>query len=290
MKEDFESRQSQSELGLLVAKSNRKLLISLICAAGACSIITVFGAMSEEGTLYWDVLAIVTSGSALVVSLQVINRQKTRGLFPRLYASLGVALALWFTAEVVWAYFEIVVGIETPFPSVADAFWLVGYVPFFYFLYGINKHFLGMSKSMSLPVLGLSSIGFVLLGNVLFSINQAADLTSQDGILSYIIGSAYPIGDMFLIVPAIAAFVQLRKGKLTSTPWAFIVIAVIVFVIGDIGFAYSTSIVAMQNIVWVWNPLYNVGDIAIASSLFWHKAFFTIDEKKLLKVWQEKNR
>ena len=273
-----ESRQSQfhSELSGLVAKSNRKLLISLICAAIACSTITV--------------LAVVASGSAFVLSLQVIYRQKTKGLFPRLYASLGLALALWFTAEVIWAYYEVVVGIETPFPSLADAFWLAGYVPFFYFLVGILKHFLGMSKSMLFPLLAMSSIGFVLLGNILFSLYQSADLTSREGIISYVIGSAYPVADMFLIVPAAAAFLQLRTGKLTFTPWAFIVIATILFIIGDIGFAYSTSIPEMADMVWLWNPLFNLGDIAIASSLFWHKSFFTIDEKKLIKAWQEKNR
>jgi hypothetical protein len=287
-----ESRQSQfhSELSGIVAKSNRKLLISLICAAIACSTITVLGVQNGEGTLYSNVLAVVASGSAFVLSLQVIYRQKTKGLFPRLYASLGLALALWFTAEVIWAYYEVVVGIETPFPSLADAFWLAGYIPFFYFLVGILKHFLGMSKSMLFPLLAMSSIGFVLLGNILLSLYQSADLTSQEGIISYVIGSAYPVADMFLIVPAAVVFFQLRKGKLTFTPWAFIVIATIVFIIGDIGFAYSTSIAEMADMVWVWYPLYNLGDIAIASSLFWHKSFFTIDEKKLIKAWQEKNR
>lgn len=287
-----ESRQSQfhSELSGIVARSNRKLLISLICAAIVCSTITVLGALSGEGTLYSNVLAVVASGSAFVLSLQVIYRQKTKGLFPRLYASLGLALALWFTAEVIWAYYEVVVGIETPFPSLADAFWLAGYIPFFYFLVGILKHFLGMSKSMLFPLLAMSSIGFVLLGNILFSLYQSADLTSQEGIISYVIGSAYPVADMFLIVPAAAAFLQLRTGKLTFTPWAFIVIATILFIIGDIGFAYSTSIPEMADMVWLWNPLFNLGDIAIASSLFWHKSFFTIDEKKMIKTWQEKNR
>lgn len=287
-----ESRQSQfhSELSEIVARSNRKLLISLICAAIACSTITVLGVLNGEGTLYSNVLAVVASGSAFVLSLQVIYRQKTKGLFPRLYASLGLALALWFTAEVIWAYYEVVVGIETPFPSLADAFWLAGYIPFFYFLVGILKHFLGMSKSMLFPLLAMSSIGFVLLGNIFFSLYQSADLTSQEGIISYVIGSAYPVADMFLIVPAAAAFLQLRTGKLTFTPWAFIVSATILFIIGDIGFAYSTSIPEMADMVWLWNPLFNLGDIAIASSLFWHKSFFTIDEKKLIKAWQEKNR
>lgn len=61
-------------------------------------------------------------------------------------------------------------------------------------------------------------------------------------------------------------------------------------VIADIGFTYSTSVAEMADMLWVWNPLYNVGYIAIASSLYWHKSFFTIDEKKLKKAWQEKNR
>lgn len=290
MTEETRPSQFHSELSEIVAKSNKKLLISLICAAVACGTITVLGELNGEGSLYSNVLAVVASGSALILSVQVMYRQKTKGLFPRLYVSLGLALALWFTAEVIWAYYETIVGIETPFPSLADAFWLAGYVPFFYFLVGINKNFLGMSKSMFLPLLTMSSIGFVLLGNILLSIYQAADLTSEDGITSYIVGSAYPLADMFLVVPAIAAFIQLRKGKLTFTPWAFIVIATIVFIIGDIGFAYSTSITEMADMVWVWNPLYNVGDIAIASSLFWHKSFFTIDEKKLERAWQEKNR
>lgn len=289
MTEDSRQSQIRSDLSGIVAKSNKKLLITLICAAVVCSTITVLGVLNGEGTLYSNVLAVAASGSAFFLSLQVIYRQKTNGLFPRLYASLGLALALWFTAEAIWAYYEVVVGIETPFPSLADAFWLAGYIPFFYFLVGILKHFLGMSKSMLFPLLAMSSIGVVLLGNILLSLYQSADLTSQEGIISYTIGSAYPVADMFLIVPAAAAFYKLRTGKLTFTPWALIVVATILFIIGDVGFAYS-SIAEMADMALVWNPLYYLGDIAIASSLFWHKSFFTIDEKKLIRAWQEKNR
>ena len=146
MTEETRPDQFPSELSVIVAKSNRKLLISMICAAVACSTLTVLGALKGEETLYSNVLGVVASGSAFTLSLQVIYRQKTKGLFPRLYASLGLALALWFAAEVVWAYYEIVVGVETPFPSLADVLWLAGYIPFFYFLVGIIKHFLGMSK------------------------------------------------------------------------------------------------------------------------------------------------
>jgi hypothetical protein len=262
----------------------------VICAAIASISITILGTQNSEASLYSNALGVVASASAFVLALQVVLRQKLKGLFPRLYASLGLGLALWFAAEVIWAYYEVVAGMETPFPSIADAFWLAGYVPFFYFLVGVNRHFAGMKKSMTIPLLFMSSIAFVLLGNILFSIYQAADLISQDGIISYIVGSAYPVVDMILVVPAIAAFIQMRKGKLTFTPWAFIVVATILFIIGDIGFSSSISIAELTDTVWVWNPFYNVGYIAIASALFWHRSFFTIDEKKLEKMWQEKNR
>ena len=270
--------------------SRNKMFIGLIGAAIAFSALTVLAPISGDRVFYSDVLAVIASGSAFALCIQVIYRQKLKELFPRLYASLGLGLGLWFIAELIWAYYELVGGIEIPFPSVADGFWLAGYIPFAYFLIGILRNFLGISKSLFLPVLLSSSVGIVLLGNILLSIYQTADLTTQDGVVSYILGSAYPIADMFLIVPAIAAFIQLRKGMLTFTPWAFIVIATIVFIIADIGFAYFALVEGMEDMIWVWNPLYNLGDLAIASSLLWHKQFFTIDEKKLLRQWQHRNR
>jgi hypothetical protein len=103
-------------------------------------------------------------------------------------------------------------------------------------------------------------------------------------------GSAYPVVDMIVIIPAVAAFIQLRKGLLTFTPWVLIVAAIIAFIVADIGFAYSTLVTELGDYLWIWNPLYNAAYIAFASSLLWHKSFFTIDEKKQMRLWQEKNR
>jgi hypothetical protein len=288
MKEDFVPKQSQSELGAAIAKSRTKLMTTLIISAAACTVLTYFP--PQPGVVFYsNVLAVAASGSALAMSAQVIYRQKIKGLFPRLYASLGLALALWFVAETIWMYYELVAGIETPTPSIADAFWLAGYLPFFYFLMGILRNFAGSSRSLLPPIVLISSIGVILLSNVVFLISQSADLTSEEGIMTYLVNTAYPVADMVLIVPALAAFIQLRRGKLTFTPWAFIVTAMIIFIIADIGFAYFV-VMGLDDTIWVWYPLYNLADLAIASSLFWHKAFFTIDEKKLMKDWQKKNR
>lgn len=274
-----------------LVQSRKKLFMGLFGASIVCAILTVFAPLTGDRVFYSNLLAITSAGAALALSLQVIHRQKLNGLLPRLYASLGLGLALWFIAEATWAYYELGAGIETPFPSIADAFWLAGYVPFFYFLYGIVKHFLGMPRSVHLPVILISSVGILLLVNILISISQTADLASQEGILSFVVAGAYPVADMFLIVPAAAAFMQLRKGQLTFTPWAFIVIAIFAFIIADIGFAYFVMMEdQIGDMVWIWYPLYNAGDLAIASSLLWHRRFFTVDEKRLTKEWQQKNR
>ena len=288
--EEPRSNQLQPETRKVLTESRKKLVLTAICASLACAGITVFSQLRGDSVITPGILALTTSGTSAALSLAVIARQKVRGLFPRLYASLGIALVLWFAAESIWVYYEAVASITTPFPSIADALWLSGYVPYFYFLFGIVKNFLGISRSLIFPVLPISAIGFVLLGNMLFSIHQDADLTNREGVVSYIIGSAYPVADMLVLVPALAAFVQLRRGLLTFTPWVLIVAATIAMIVADIGFAYSALLPELEEYVWVWNPIYNMQYIAFASSLFWHKSFFTVNEKKQMRLWQESNR
>ena len=273
---------------VFLEKSSRKLFLGLIVLAVLCVIVTLVPTGADK-TIYSNLLSIIASGSALAFAINVIARQKLEGILPRLYFSLGLGLALWFMAEATWAYYEVVEGVQTPFPSVADAFWIAGYIPFFYFLVGILKTFTGLPKSTLVPILMASSVGIVLVANLLLVTYMEADFTTSEGIIAFLVSSAYPVADIFLIVPAVAAFILLRRGKLTFAPWATIVMATICYIIADAGFAYFVM-GGMDDIVWMWNPLYHIGDFAIASALFWHRKFFTIDQKKLLRQWQENNR
>ncbi len=45
------------------------------------------------------------------------------------WATLGILL--WTLAEIVWGYYEVILGIAIPYPSIADLFWLGGYVPLY---------------------------------------------------------------------------------------------------------------------------------------------------------------
>jgi hypothetical protein len=270
--------------------SERKMIFGLVGASLVCVVLTFFAPSEADRTVYSDFLTIITSFSAFAISVQVIIRQKTKGIFAQLYLFLGLAFGLWFAAEAIWIYYETGLGIEMPFPSLADAFWLGGYVPFSYFLMGLLKNFLGLSKSLVLPVIFAASLGSVLIGNILLELYKTADLSTQEGLASYMVSGAYPIVDMFLLVPAVAALLQLRNGWMTFMPWVFIVTGIIVFIIADIGFAFYALSETLVDSIWIWDPLYNIAYVAFACSLLWHKEFFTVNEKKLLKAWQERNR
>jgi signal transduction histidine kinase len=40
---------------------------------------------------------------------------------------MGTGVAMWWIAEVIWQWYVLVVGVDTPYPSVADIFYVLGY-------------------------------------------------------------------------------------------------------------------------------------------------------------------
>ena len=115
------------------------------------------------------------------------------------YTFLGVGLALFLIAEIIWSYYEIALEIENPFPSIADALWLIGYGPLLYFVFK-NDPFFGASNSRT-HQLFVSVAGAVLLVYLMIGISQTADFTTQVGITSFIISISYPTLDTILLIP-----------------------------------------------------------------------------------------
>ena len=74
-------------------------------------------------------------GNAAILSLVIVYRQGLDGLLGKAYAALAIGISFWFIAEMIWTYYQVGLGIESPFPSVADLFWLIGYLPFIYYMF-----------------------------------------------------------------------------------------------------------------------------------------------------------
>ena len=273
---------------IIAASKRRSLFASIGTFAFVCTCLDIFAPFGTR-TFYSDIINAATAGLAFAVSMLIIIRQKLNGSFPRMFGLLGLGLGLWFAAECIWDYYELNAKIDTPFPSIADAFWLAGYVPFAGFAFGMVRTFPTNSNTIK-QLLILSAGGSLLILYPLISIYQQSNLADSNGLTKYAINSLYPISDLFLIAPTALVFIRLRTGAFTFTPWEYLVIAIMLSIVGDIGFALFTARGGMDDVLWIWDPFFQVEYLAIACSLIWYRSFFTVDTNKMLKKWQEANR
>jgi hypothetical protein len=264
--------------------TRRKLSLIVIGSAVLASVLIL---ASVEKNFSSDTALVVSSGVGLAFGIVVVIRQKLDGLHGKTYTALVVGLAFWFIAEVTWAVYEIGMGIEAPFPSLADAFWLLGYVFFAYHLYRTYKFF---NKTFHPRMPTATALGVSALMAVLFLITTyPLEMPSSDDLLSFVITTTYLIADAVLIIPAVVILSSLWRGKLTSTPWILLSLSLLLVAVADSGFSYSISQEHEEHL-WIWDILYTAGYILMAGALYWHNRFMIFDEKKVRKSWQEENR
>jgi hypothetical protein len=266
----------------------RNLALALIGSIIIASSFVIFAPVQKK-TLYSDFIEPTSTAIAAGLSVLVVCRQKVDGLIGKAYLSLAMALLLWLTAEVIWSYYETGLGIPIPTPSLADAFWLIGYGPFMYYVFKIYNFFHKSSKPYLIVVITVAAA--IYLAYIVNTTIAASDFSTQGSILRFVVNIAYPISDMVLIVPTSLVILESRKGgggDLTSIPWIFL--SFLIVTIADSGFAYASNSGWSEQVIWIWNPLYIAGYLVAAAGLFWHNHFFIFDEKKVVRKWQEQNR
>jgi hypothetical protein len=213
---------------------------------------------------------------ATSIAVVIVVRQGLGGIFGRAYAAMAAGLGLYLVAEVLWAYYSIVAGIEVPFPSLADAFWLAGYGPFGYGLFNLARLYKGdkpgIKKSSKIVALLVAAFSSYYIAQLIL----IADFTTTDGVIAMSIGIAYPILDAILVIPAVMAVLASGKGYLTAIPWIFI--SWIFFAVADsiFGFTAVTSIAGESS---VWNIFYNAAYISMAAGLYWHNRYLIFDPR-----------
>ncbi|MGA9743443.1 MAG: hypothetical protein WBQ16_02385 [Nitrososphaeraceae archaeon] len=126
---------------------------TLVLSINIVNSLVLFSGKDKERVFYTNATADITAGVALFSAVFLIYKQvKQRWKLKhsslstlsssilstnRAFLFLSIAIALWFTAEILWTYYQLGLGIEVPFPSLADFFWLLGYAFLILHLYKI---------------------------------------------------------------------------------------------------------------------------------------------------------
>src|SRR5512140_2446280 len=113
----FSDRQFRWVTYIVVTIAAIILLVNLLLLGGNSFVFSLNSAINAP-------MAIVITIAALA-AWQKVGTEKNKRL---LWAGILIGWALWALAEIIYSLYSIL-GQEAPFPSIADIFWMAGYIP-----------------------------------------------------------------------------------------------------------------------------------------------------------------
>lgn len=160
----------------------------------------------------------------------------------RQWAFLSIGIGLWTMAELLWAFLSYTLD-ETPYPSIADAFWIPGYVMV---LISTTLRYRALkiqwNSKTTRVLLGIFAVIFVAV--VIWVIEPIVTAGDFSDLLILLLNVFYPIADLLVLFAALLLAVSLTGGRF-STPWAVIAAGLATLSVSDILFTYAD-----------WNDLY----------------------------------
>ena len=177
----------------------RAVILGLFALSVVSSVAIGFELLSEQTAFDFSqvVYAIVPAGAGLVVMGAAMTRN---GRSRVAWLVIGAGVFAWGVGEIIWVYYEAILGMEVPYPGWADVFYVGGY-PLVFAGILILPHV----KQRRLERLRISLDAFagsVALGAIMW-VTYLADVIYFDaeaGLLEQFINVMYPLGDVFLLV------------------------------------------------------------------------------------------
>ena len=199
---------------------------------------------------YTSLMSLVSNASFLVLSIATLSSatfalnkywRDLRDKYSRIWLYLTAGLLLWFVSRVSWTVYAVLLNAEVPYPSIADAIWLAGYVPIFVAMHTYLRSF-GFSFSKMRYAAFAVAISIVLLS--CFVLLVPPIVASSEKEVTALLSVVYLGLDLSLFSLSMHGLFVFAHGKIGLT-WAFISVGLFLNAVGDILFSY-----AVQNNVY----------------------------------------
>ena len=141
----------------------------------------------------------ISAGLALIFSLILIIRERNRKNEGKKYVSLFIAISLWFSAEIVYTYYQSILRIDVPYPSYAESLWLLGYIFMGYHLYS-SFYYWNKKKRFSESSVFIITFFTALLIHLLV---LSSIITYSNDIYLILVDILYHIADGAILIPAL---------------------------------------------------------------------------------------
>ncbi|TFG04915.1 MAG: hypothetical protein EU536_03405 [Promethearchaeota archaeon] len=220
----------------------------------------------EVAIYFQEVILIVLAIIGFIVFLLVSRKFNWLSTKPgQIMFLIAIGLLLWGIAESVWMGYEI--AGEDPFPSIADVFYIAGYVPFALGLF-LNIRTIKVKFKPAVLIIWLAISIAILLG-ILFV--EVIPFLSEAPEFTTVITIIYPLADFVIIMLALVIILKFRAGDVAK-PWAILLAGFILEALGDIWFTYADWMETYQ-------PAYDIAD------LFFALGYIAMIASGLLFLW-----
>jgi len=244
--------------------------IGLILAAVVTLVYAFQGYYPEFITPFSNVLFPFLAGIAVISAGLGLRRYGHKmEKFSLVWMCFTLGMFFWFLGELGWAVYTFLLNVEIPYPSIADVFWLVGYVPFLIALYYYAKTFESVLPKRPLHTVWVITVVLSVTVTVLL---MFPIMGAEEDTLTLVISLAYPFLDLALFLTALLSLIIFRAGTLGKS-WSLMNAGLMANVGGDILFSYATA----QGIYYDGHPI----DLLLAYAYILFALAFYVHVKEL---------
>lgn len=180
---------------------------------------------------------------------------------------VGLGIFCWGAGENIWSYYNFVLNVPAPYPSLAD----IGFAPSIFF-YGLGAIYLSRAAGAQFALRNKNARAFAVLAPVvifgiayyiLITVARGGVLVAGgEGLLKTVLDLAYPLGDFVGLTVAIVVSSLSFKylgGRYIWDIYA-ILLGLFVMFVADTIFSYTTTVGTYYNA--------DFGDLLLATGVF----------------------
>ena len=248
------------------SKKNLKLIPIFSGAFLLTILMYLFKPFGENFYILADIIPILYSLLSLIFAFQSYKLIGFKSIQGKSLFLIFMALLFWFLGELTWGVYEILIGIKSPSPSIADIFWLSGYPLFICSLYYLSKMISVRFEKFKTIII------FTLIFAISISIYKLTipSLKEETTILEKVINNSYVIFDGILLISLILVIVGFSNSKFILS-WGLIFLSILVILIADIYYNIYSEIYETGDIIDI---LWDLGYLLFSLGFIIYKRTF----------------
>jgi hypothetical protein len=254
--------------GLL--KNRRFIVAAVLMLASSIAIVIsriLVGGAQPAATVISDLASVLCALTGSLFFVGVWFSTSDKDISKKIWGRVALGMLSWTVAEGIWGYYEVILGQEVPYPSVADLFWVFGYIPLYAAMLLQYRLFQSTPTRQAKLIIALLVAVFSLLGGVLV-LRPIIEGFDREKILESLVNIAYPVFDLILLILTLVIIFSLEQGRFSFT-WRLLGLGLIFMSLADLMFAYST-----------WNGIYSVeggpNGITLTTDALYYVSYLTL--------------